>query len=335
MASRFVRAGVLGSAIALSSCSGTGASTDSPIRVDGSSTVFPITQAAAKDFLAGTPTARINDAFSGTTAGFEKFCTGQLDIQNASRPIRETEDAACRTRGVTYMELPIAYDGITVVVHPQNTWAESMTVDELKALWAPSATGRVMTWKAIRAAWPDREVHLFGPGPMSGTFDFFTGAIVGTQDASRTDYTASEDDDVIVNGVARDELALGYVGYDHFEKSRQRLKGVAIDDGDDSVGSGAIAPTALNVRRGVYQPLSRPLFIYVNVASLARPEVEKFLTRYLRQADLYASAAGAIGLRTPEYELVRARWRRREAGSVFMRADNVGANVELVLGTSP
>jgi phosphate transport system substrate-binding protein len=325
---------VLASALAVTSCGPTGASTESPIRVDGSSTVFPITQAAAQDFLKGTPSARVADAFSGTTAGFEKFCTGQLDVQNASRPIRAAEDAACRTRRITYLELPIAYDGITVVVHPRNTWADAMTVDELRAIWAPAATGRATTWKHVRAGWPDREIHLFGPGPKSGTFDFFTGAIVGKQDASRTDYTASEDDNVIINGVAGDELALGYVGYDYFEKSRQRLKGVAIDDGDQAVGIGAIAPTALNVRRGVYRPLSRPLFIYVNLASVARPEVEKFLTRYLRQADMYATSAGAIGLRTPEYELVRARWMRRQAGSAFMAANNVGANVELVLGTA-
>jgi len=334
MASYCARAWALCLTLALASCSQTGASGESPIRVDGSSTVFPITEAAARDFLKGTPSARVSDAFSGTTAGFEKFCTGQIDVQNASRPIRAAEDEACRARGVTYLELPIAYDGITVIVNPQNTWAVAMTVDELKTLWAPAASGRIKTWKDVRAAWPDREIHLFGPGPKSGTFDFFTGAIVGKQDASRADYTASEDDHVIVNGVAADELALGYVGYDHFEKSRQRLRGVAIDDGDPAVGVGAIEPSALNVRRGVYRPLSRPLFIYVNMTSLARPDVEKFLTRYLRQADLYATSAGAIALRTSEYELVRARWMRRGTGSAFMTAGNVGANVERVLGTA-
>lgn len=335
MASYCARAWVVGSALALVSCSQTGASMSSPIRIDGSSTVFPITQAAARDFLKGNASVRVDEAFSGTTAGFEKFCAGQTDVQNASRPIRAVEDEACRGRGVSYLELPIAYDGITVIVHPRNAWAVSMTVNELKALWEPAASGRIKTWKDVRAAWPDREIHLFGPGPKSGTFDFFTGAIVGKQDASRSDYTASEDDHMIVEGVAADELALGYVGYDHFEKNRQRLRGVAIDDGDPAVGVGAIEPSALNVRRGVYLPLSRPLFMYANMASLARPEVEKFLTKYLRQADGYATSAGAIALRTSEYELVLARWTRRQAGSSFMTAGNVGANVERVLGTAP
>ena len=183
----------------------------------------------------------------------------------------------------------------------------------------------------IRRDWPDREVHLVGPGKASGTFDFFTNVIVGTSGASRSDYVASEDDLIITDAVSNDELALGYVGYDHFEKHHTRLKGVPIDDGDDSIGIGPVEPSALNVRRGVYRPLSRPLFIYVNSESLLRPELDKFVARYLRQAEAFTARAGAIPLRAPEYELVNRRFSLLTKGSAFMQVDAIGANIERVL----
>ncbi len=245
----------LSALLSMCACAQTDAVSGAPIRVDGSSTVFPITQAAAAEFLKGTPNAAIADAFSGTTAGFEKFCAGRTDIQNASRPIRAAEDAMCTAHQVVYLELPVVYDGITVVVHPSNTWATSMTIGELKVLWQSAATGKITRWQQVRAEWPDREIHLLGPGPKSGTFDFFSEVVAGRSGDSRSDYLASEDDSVIVNGVMGDALALGYVGYDHFERHRNGLKGVAIDDGDDSVGVGPVEPSALNVRRGVYRPL--------------------------------------------------------------------------------
>ena len=317
--------------LAAASCTQTTALSEVPIRVGGSSTVFPITEAAATEFIKGTSGVRFEQSFSGTTAGFQRFCEGKLDIQNASRPIRADEDKACSARRVTYLELPIAYDGVTVIVHPGNTWAVSITVDELKRLWQPAAERSVLRWSQIRRDWPDREVHLVGPGKASGTFDFFTDVIVGTSGASRSDYAASEDDRIITDAVSNDELALGYVGYDHFEKHHTRLKGVPIDDGDDSIGVGPVEPSALNVRRGVYRPLSRTLFIYVNAESLLRPELDKFVTRYLRQAEAFTLRAGAIPLRAREYELVNRRFSLLTKGSAFIQADAIGANIERVL----
>jgi phosphate transport system substrate-binding protein len=213
-----------------------------------------------------------------------------------------------------------------------STWATALTVNELRAIWQPRGKGAATRWAQVRPGFPDRELHLFSPGAHSGTFDFFTEVIVGRPRESRTDFTASEDDTVIVDGVAGDPLALGYVGFDHFQKHRDRLRGVAVDDLDDTLGVGPVEPSALNVRRGVYRPLSRPLFIYVRVASLERDEVEKFVARYLRPADGFAAAAGAIPLRDAECQLVRSRLQRQETGSGFTGRSAAGANVGKVPG---
>lgn len=301
-----------------------------PIRVDGSSTVYPVTQAVAEEFKKANPAARPEVAFSGTTAGFERFCRGELDIQDASRPIRASESSQCEAKSVKFLEIPVAHDGVTVVVNSKNDWATTMTVTELKALWQPTAEGKVKQWSDVRSDWPQRPITLVGPGPQSGTFDFFTQAVVGTEDSSRKDYTSSEDDDVIVKTVSSDELALGYVGYGYFEKHRATLKAVAIDDLDNSVGVGPIAPSPDSVRRGLYRPLSRPLFIYVNLAAMERPEIKAFVDFYLRQDERIVQEVGCIAMNAREYDLVRQRVAKRATGTLFSEGTRA-ANLELLL----
>ena len=251
------------------------ASAGSPaiITVDGSSTVYPVTEAVAEEFQRARPGTRITVGISGTGGGVAKFCRDEIDIADASRPIRPIEAEACVKAGVQFIELPVAYDGLAIVVHPKNTWATSMTVAELKKLWEPSAQGKILRWSDVRSGWPNNEVHLFGAGTDSGTFDYFTEAIVGKEDASRGDYTSSEDDNVIVQGVSGDEHALGYFGYAYYEENKDKLKLVAIDDGNDANGKGPILPSPESVNNGTYRPLSRPIFIYPKIKALERPEV--------------------------------------------------------------
>jgi phosphate transport system substrate-binding protein len=292
-----------------------------PVKIDGSSTVYPLTTAVAEEFKKAQPAARIEVRFSGTRAGFEQFCKGQTDLQDASRPIEPAEASACESAGVGYVELPIAHDAITIILHSGNTWASSMTTKELQKIWEPAAQGKVTRWRQVRADWPDEPLVLFGPGVRSGTFDFFTHAIVGTERASRTDYTASEDDDEIVNGVAGNPYALGYVGYVHYEHHRDKLKAAAIDDLDPDVGPGPIEPSPSSVRRGMYRPLSRPLFIYVNSKRLERPEVKAFVNFYTRNSEALASRSGSIPLNPRLYDLVQRRAASRVEGSLFLRPD--------------
>lgn len=301
-----------------------GGSGSSPqlIAVDGSSTVFPITEAVAEEFQRANPGMRVTVGTSGTGGGFQKFCRGELDLSNASRPIKAAEHDACQKAGVQYIEIPVAYDGIAIVVNPKNTWATSMTVAELKKLWEPAAQGKVTRWNHIRAGWPDRELHLFGAGVDSGTFDYFTEAIVGKEAQSRGDYTSSEDDNVIVQGVGTDELALGYFGYAYYEENQDKLKLVAVDDGDETNGKGAVAPSPETVKDGTYRPLSRPVFIYPKVAALDRPEVKGFVEFYLSKGLPLIREVGYIPLTDREYELVRSRVAARRAGSMYQGTDS-------------
>lgn len=302
------------------------------IRGDGSSTVFPIAEAVAEEFQRANPKARVTVGISGTGGGFEKFCRGETDLSNASRPITQVEIDACGKNGVAFIELPVAYDGLTVVVHPKNTWVSSLTVAELKKLWEPAAQGKIMRWNQIRAEWPDREIHLFGAGVDSGTFDYFTEAIVGTQDSSRGDYTSSEDDNVLVQGIANDELALGYFGFAYFESNRARLKPVAIDEGGP--GRQPTLPSQESIRSGTYRPLSRPLFVYFSQASLGRPEIKAFAEFYLREAPALVAETGYVPLTAKEYELVTARLTRAQTGSVFSgHSAKPGTNLETLLGS--
>lgn len=304
------------------------------IRADGSSTVYPLTTAVTENFVKLNPAVKIAVEVSGTGGGFEKFCRGVTDIQDASRPINDAERSQCDQAGVKFVEVPVAHDGLTIIVHASNDWAQSMTVAELRKLWAPEAEKTTTRWSQLRAGWPDREVRLFGPGPKSGTFDYFTEMVVGTLDQSRQDYTASEDDTVIVKGVAADPDALGYVGYGYFEKNRAALRAVAIDDQDDSIGRGAIAPSPENVRRGVYRPLSRTLLIYVNVRSLDRPEVAAFVNYYLKQDEELVSEVGGIAMSSRSYELVRQRVAQRMVGTLFAGPPSKVTDLELVLAAA-
>jgi phosphate transport system substrate-binding protein len=256
------------------------------IQIDGSSTVFPISEAVAEEFQREHPNVRVTVGISGTGGGFQKFCRGETDISNASRPIRPAEVDACKKAGIDYVQLPVAYDGLAIVVNPKNTWATSMTTAELRTLWQPEAQGKIMRWNQVRTSWPDREVRLFGAGVDSGTFDYFTEAINGKEKASRGDFTSSEDDNVIVQGVAGDEAALGFLPLAYVEQNQGRVKVVPIDDGKKENGEGPITPSAETVLNGTYQPLSRPLFIYVARKSAARPEVRQFVESYLSSREL-------------------------------------------------
>lgn len=293
------------------------------IEIDGSSTVFPITEAVAEEFQSSTRgQARVTVGISGTGGGFRRFCAGETAISNASRPIKASEREACRAAGIRYVELPIAYDALTVVVNPQNDWVESMTVEELQRLWEPDAEGRVTRWNQIRPEWPRETINLYGPGTDSGTFDYFTEAVVGESGASRADFTASEDDNVLVQGVQRDENALGYFGYAYYEANQNRLRAVPIDGGD-----GPVEPNSETVENGTYQPLARPLFIYVNAEAIERPEVQAFVEFYLENASDLVGEVGYIPLPAEAYEAATANFEDRKLGSVFEGRETVGVRI--------
>ncbi|WP_071516070.1 PstS family phosphate ABC transporter substrate-binding protein [Geitlerinema sp. PCC 9228] len=262
------------------------------IRIDGSSTVFPITEAVAEEFQGTHSEVRVPVGVSGTGGGFKKFCVGETDISDASRQIKQTEQEKCAANGIDYIEIPVAYDAITVVVHPENTWATQMSVEQLKTLWEPQAEGEITMWSDMNSSWPNQEISLYGPGTDSGTFDYFTEAIVGEEDASRADYTASEDDNVLVLGVAEDKYALGYFGYSYYYENRDKLQAVAVN---------GVKPSQQTVESGQYSPLSRPLYIYVNKESLERPEVKAFVEFYLNNAPTYVNEVGYVPLSETTY----------------------------------
>jgi phosphate transport system substrate-binding protein len=327
---------VVALAIACGRGTSTGTGEDGPelrgmIRVDGSSTVFPISEAVAEDFNRAHPGVDISVGVSGTGGGFQKFCRGETDISDASRPIRATEMDTCQKSGIEFIELPVAYDGLAIAVNPKNTWARSMTTAELKALWEPGAQGKIMRWSHVRTGWPDREIHLFGAGVDSGTFDYFTEAINGKEKASRGDFVASEDDNVLVQGIRGDELALGFLPLAYVEQNKDALTLVAIDDGQADNGAGPITPSAETVRNGTYQPLSRPLFIYVSRTSADRPEVQRFVESYFASPELMREV-GYVEL-TPEiYTLAKTHFAERKVGSAFgSGGSQVGMTLEKLL----
>ena len=272
------------------------------IKIDGSSTVFPITEAVAEEYQKVRP-IRVTVGISGTGGGFKKFCIGETDISDASRPIKDKEVTLCNTsnpKKVEFVALPVAYDALSVVVNPQNTWAKSIKVSELRKLWEPVAQGKITRWNQIRSGWPNQRITLYGPGSDSGTFDYFTKKINGTEGASRGDYTASEDDNVLVQGVAGDKFALGYFGYAYFAENSRRLKAVAIDD---EKGKGAVLPSASSIESNTYKPLGRPIFIYVSKESLTKPEVRDFVQFYLKNAPKLVQEVGYVPLKARGYDL--------------------------------
>lgn len=313
-------------ALALAAAGIVGCGSRQAVEIDGSSTVYPITEAVAEEFRHEQPDARVTVGVSGTGGGFQRFCRGELDISNASRSIRQSEIDACHSRHIQFIELPVAYDGITIVVNPKNTWASSMTVAELEKLWAPEAEGKVTRWSQIREGWPDEEIHLFGPGVDSGTFDYFTETVVGKEGASRGDFTSSENDNVLVQGVAGDRLALGFFGYAYYDENRERLEAVPIESGRDT--SAAVLPSQETIRNGTYAPLSRPVFIYVNLASLERPQVDQFVDFYLRQGPKLVSEVGYVPLNDELQALVNERFDTRKTGTVFTAEGDVKKSLE-------
>ena len=301
------------------------------IKVDGSSTVYPITEAVAEEFQKKHPKVKVIVGISGTGGGFKKFCNRETDINDASRPIKVSEVELCLDNTVGYIELPVAFDGLAVLVNPKNDWVDRMTVKELKKLWEPAAQGKITRWSQIRAGWPDKEIHLFGAGTDSGTYDYFTEAIVGKEHASRGDFTASEDDNVLVQGIATDVLALGFFGVAYYEHNKDRLKLVPIDDENPKNGAGPILPTLDNVQNGTYQPLARPIFIYVSKKAADRPEIAEFITFYLTAGRPLVREVGYIPLPDRVYDLVLKRFERRTVGSVFGGKSQVGVMLESVL----
>jgi phosphate transport system substrate-binding protein len=291
-----------------------------PVKIDGSSTVFPISEAAAEAFQKERK-GRVTVGVAGTGGGFKKFCAKDgIDIANASRPISAKEIALCKEAGVGFIELPIAYDALTVVVNKGNTWATDITPAELKKIWEPDS--KVSRWNEVRPSWPNKPIKLFGPGADSGTFDYFTEAINGKSKASRTDYTPSENDNVLVQGVSRDAGGMGYFGYSYFEANRSKLKALTVN---------GVAPSPDTVESGKYKPLSRPLFIYVSTKSLARPEVKAFAEFYLNGAAGFARKAKYIALPTKVYSIVRGHLDKKKTGTIFGGDEAVGLTIEQLM----
>ena len=316
-------------ALGVALMAGVAGAADKIVKIDGSSTVYPITEAVAEDFQkAKKGDVRVTVGISGTGGGFKKFCRGETDISGASRPILKKEMDACKQAGIQYIELPVAYDALTVVVNPQNTWLKQITVDELKKMWEPAAQQKVTKWSQVNPAWPDQALKLFGPGADSGTFDYFTEAVVGKAKSSRGDYTASEDDNVLVQGVARDKGALGYFGFAYYVENSKKLKAVPIVE---KAGKKPVLPSLETVKNGTYQPLARPVFIYVNAKSVDKPEVKEFVEFYLNQAPKLVKAVKYVPLPDKAYTLAKDNFKKKKTGTGFGGEPEVGVSVEELL----
>ena len=325
--------GLLIVSLLLAACGGSNGDrinpSDAPvIKIDGSSTVFPIAEAVAEEFqLSERGAARVTVGLSGTGGGFKKLCRGDTDVANASRPILREEMEACRASGVQFLELPVAFDAITVVVNPQNDWVKTISIEDLKKIWEPAAQGVILRWNQVRPEWPDAPLMLFGPGADSGTFDYFTEAIVGKAKASRGDYSASEDDNVLVQGVEHNKNALGYFGFAHYISHHDRMRAVPIEQPDGP----PVAPSIETVMDGTYQPLSRPLFIYPSSAATERPEVQRFLEFYLTEGGALAAEVGFVPLPARASAEALEDFRNRRVGTVFGGVPEVGVTIEELL----
>lgn len=336
--SRFILGLTLAGLATLSGCdnsasqnkaAGPNATTTSAIRIDGSSTVYPVTEAVAEEFKTSTG-IDVTVGLSGTGGGFKKFMRGETDVSNASRPISKDEMEQARTAGIEYVELPICFDALTVVIHPSNTFAETMTVAELKKLWEPEAQGTITTWNQIRPEWPNEKISLFGAGSDSGTFDYFTEAVVGKAKSSRGDYNASEDDNTLVQGVQGSKFALGYLPFSYYAENKDKLKAVAIDWEKDELP--AVSPSEETVMNGTYNPLSRPLFIYVNKKSVeTRAEVKQFVSFYLENVGELSKEVNCVPLPTSAYDASKKRFAELKVGTVFGGTPEVGMTIDELL----
>jgi phosphate transport system substrate-binding protein len=296
------------------------------IQIDGSSTVFPLAEAVAEGFQQQTSgRVRVTVGESGTGGGFRKFCRGETHISNGSRPISASEMATCRAAGIQYVEVPVAFDALTVVVHPSNP-LRSITVQQLRRIWEPDAQGRINNWRQVDPAFPDMPLVLFGPGTASGTFDYFTEAVNGRSRASRSDYTPSEDDNVIVQGVASNPGGMGYFGLAYYEENRSRLRALSIDN-----GNGPVEPSVANAENGSYAPLSRPMFIYVNAAALRRPQVQQFVQYFVNNAARYSAQVDYVPLPASAYQTYLQRVQRRTQGTAFGGRQAIGVTISEVL----
>jgi phosphate transport system substrate-binding protein len=297
------------------------------IKIDGSSTVYPITEAVAEEFQKMKKgSVKVTVGISGTGGGFKKFSRGETDVSDASRPIVKKEMDACKEAGIEYIELPVAYDGIAVMVNLKNNWVTTLSPADLKKIWEPAAEGKMTKWNQVNPKWPDSPLKLYGPGVDSGTFDYFTEAIVGKSRASRGDFTASEDDNVLVQGIASDRGALGFFGYAYYAENTDKLKIVSIDG-----GRGPVTPSEKTIMDGTYNPLSRPIFIYVNKKATERPEVKEFVEFYLKNAPKLVKQVKYVPLPDRAYQLAAARFGKRVTGSVFGGEAKIGMRIEDLL----
>lgn len=325
---------VLSSLLALAILPATPSFAESPlIKADGSSTVFPLSEALSEEFQTMKKGAvRLTVGISGTGGGFKKFCRGETDLQNASRPISTKEMEDCRKTNVKYFEMPVGFDAIAVVVNPKNNWVSAVTVDELKKMWAPEAQGSVKKWNQVNAKWPDRDLKLYGAGADSGTFDYFTEAVTGKAKSSRGDYTASEDDNTLVLGVANDAGALGFMPLSYYENNKAKLKLLGVIGGDKSPKKAqAVTPNKKSVIDGTYYPLSRPIFVYVNEASYKKAEVKEFVTFLLKDSAALAEQVGLIALPTKAYSAAQDHLTKGKVGTVFGGHSEVGLTIDQIL----
>lgn len=299
------------------------------IKIDGSSTVYPITEAVAEEFQKDKKsTVNVTVGISGTGGGFKKFCRGETDIQDASRPITKAEMEDCKKAGIKYFELPIAYDATVVAVHAKNTWLNEISVDELKKIWEPSAQGKITKWNQVNPKWPATDIKLYGAGSDSGTFDYFTEAVVGKAKSSRGDYTASEDDNTLIKGIAGDKNSLGYVPMSYYMENKKTLKALGIVGGEKAPLKTAVLPSKETVENNTYFPLSRPLFIYVNEASSKKAEVNEFVKYYLKTALAVVPEVKYVALPAKAYDMAQEHYSKGKLGTVFGAESHVGVKIE-------
>jgi phosphate transport system substrate-binding protein len=302
------------------------------VKIDGSSTVFPITEAVAEEFQKMKKNAvKVTVGISGTGGGFKKFCRGETDISDASRPILKKEMEDCAKAGIKYVELPVAFDALTVVINPKNTWIKQLTVAELKTMWEPGAQGKITRWNQVNPAWPDAPLKLFGPGADSGTFDYFTEAVNHKAKSSRGDFTASEDDNVLVQGVSRDTNALGYFGFAYYDENKGKLKAVPIVNPKGK----AVAPSIEAVMAGEYEPLARPIFIYVSAKSMERAEIREFVEFYLKHGGKLAKEVKYVPLGDADYKHALENFSKKKTGTGFGGEAEVGVKVADLLKRNP